>query len=112
VGIGINVSTSVFPEDLRDIAASLGAPGVTRNQLAAEITGQLLQLSENISDKSYLDEYRARSLVLGKRIRYYSAQTARDATAIGIDDNGGLVVQHEDGSRQVLFSGEISVRLA
>jgi len=112
VGIGVNVRTMDFPEDLSGIAASLEPSGVTRNQLAAEIASRLLDLAGDLSDKSYLDEYRAHSMVLGKRITYYDGDKACSATAIGIDGSGGLVIQNEDGSSKVLSSGEISIRLA
>ncbi len=112
VGIGVNISTMDFPEDIRSIASSLKPSGITRNQLAAEITNQLLTLTQDLSDRSYLDEYRAHSLVLGKKINYYEKGEARQATAIGIDDDGGLIIENLDGRIDVLRSGEISIRLA
>lgn len=33
------------------------------------------------------------------------------ATAVDIDDDGGLVVQYKNGSTETLNSGEISIRL-
>jgi BirA family biotin operon repressor/biotin-[acetyl-CoA-carboxylase] ligase len=112
VGIGVNVCTKDFPEDIGSIAASLEPWGVTRNQLVAEIASQLLDFFQNLFDKSYLEEYRAHSMVLGRKIDYYMRDKVCHATAIGIDDNGGLIIQNEDGSRDVLRGGEISIRLA
>ena len=111
IGIGINMKGTDFPEELRNIAASLESAGVTRNQIVAEIANRLWHLSKNLSDRSYLDEYRKHSMVLGRKIRYRRNEAVFRATAVGIDDSGGLIVQNEDGSRLVLHSGEISIRL-
>lgn len=112
VGIGVNIRTVDFPQPIRDFAASLEPVDVTRNRIAAEIANQLLLLTQSLSDKSYLDDYRAHSMVIGKKINCYQGNSVFPATAIGIDDDGGLIIQHEDGSKQVLHSGEISIRLA
>ncbi len=67
-----------------------------------------------------MDSYRARSLVIGKEITVYIGTYRKDPTrelggkparAIGIDDAGGLIVEYEDGVRQTLTSGEVSIRL-
>ena len=111
VGIGINVSTDVFPEELRGIAASIGVQGLSRAELAACSAAELLSLSADLSDRSYMDEYRACSLVLGHEITYTCGDTVRRAEAVGVDDSGGLMVLFPDGSSDTLRSGEISVRL-
>jgi len=111
VGIGLNVSTDVFPEEIREQAGALRPEGLTRNRLAAEIICQLLRLVRDLSNKAFLQEYKEHSLVIGKRIKCISGDTSFYALAEGIDDSGGLIVLKDDGSRQLLRSGEISVRL-
>ena len=108
IGVGVNIRTVEFPAELA--AASLHPDGVSRNDLIAEIVRQLLRETADLRDRSYLEDYRRWSLVIGKPIHYWKNDDRREAVAIGIDDNGGLVIE-ENGQRTTLQSGEISVRL-
>lgn len=112
IGIGINITTSIFPNDLIDIATSLNPQNISRNKIVAEIAKEIILISNNFSDKSYMKDYREHSLVLGKQIDYFKNGDKYNGKAIGIDDDGGLVVQKENGATEVLRSGEISVRLS
>ena len=49
-------------------------------------------------------------MLLGKAITFIRDGVTTPATAIGIDEVGGLVVRLEDGSVITLRSGEITVR--
>lgn len=111
IGIGINLSTEDFPDEIKETAASLFAENLKRNELAAEITRRLLACCGNLSDNGYLEEYRNRSVVIGKEIYYLKNGQRTDARAVGIDDDGGLIVEHADGSRATLSSGEITLRV-
>jgi BirA family biotin operon repressor/biotin-[acetyl-CoA-carboxylase] ligase len=110
IGIGVNIRTADFPEGVA--AVSLNAEGITRNRLAAEIAGRVLDVCERPGDKTVLDEYRAHSLVLGRAITYTKNGVLYHAKATGIDDSGGLIICGENGETDVLRSGEISVRLS
>lgn len=111
VGIGLNVSTRQFPEELADTAASLFPAGVPRNRLAAAVAAELLPLADNLADGGFMADYRAHALVLGRAVTYTRGGDTRRALAVDIDDGGGLVVEDADGRRTVLRSGEISLRL-
>lgn len=111
IGIGINISTADFPADIAEVAVSLTPEGITRNRLVAEITKELLNFTGNLNDKSYMEEYRKYSLVLGKNITYYKNGAVYSAKATAIDDAGGLVVINSNGETEVLRFGEISVQL-
>ena len=112
VGIGLNVSQGDVPDELADIVGSLSCDGVTRNELAAEIAGRVLALSEDMTDKSYMARYRARSNVIGRRITFTRGDDVIPAEAVSIDDEGGLVVRRENGETEILRSGEITVRFS
>ncbi|MDV0443189.1 biotin--[acetyl-CoA-carboxylase] ligase [Methanorbis rubei] len=111
VGIGINVSASEFPEEIRSVAGSLFEenPGFSRNRFAAAVANHLFTLSETMTDRSFLEEYRSRSMILGKPIRFLEKGVWYDAVAVAVDDAGGLVVETAAG-RRTLSSGEVSVR--
>ena len=111
VGIGLNVRTpeNRFPPDLRGIAGSLAAGEVSRNQLAAGIAAELLDCADDLTGRAFLDDYRARSLVLGRRIRFYRQGEALSGSACGIGRDGSLLVNC-DGRTLSLRAGEICLQ--
>lgn len=91
----------------------------SRNRLIAEVINQVLTMNEELESRSFIGEYRSRSMVLGKEIRILApgrAHEERDfskgipAYALDVDDNGGLVVRYEDGTSGTLNTGEVSIR--
>lgn len=109
IGIGVNVRTKVFPEKLQGIAGSLNRE-TDRNALAAEITSRLLSIFENPDASEYMDEYRARSFVPGKRISYQMGGIKKEGLALSVEDDGALCVLLENGGTERLRYGEVSVR--
>lgn len=115
VGIGINYNTaqSDFSPELKDKAGSLfyeNAPS-KRNELIAATIGNLLDLSADLTDKSYMDYYRKNCFVIGARVDYEIDRAPKSGIVESIDDNGALIIA-EDGlsSKRVLACGEISVK--
>lgn len=110
IGVGLNVSTEAFPEELQGIAASLPIGELDRNRMIGAIARSLMDtLHADRAETMAL--YRRHSMVLGKEITYLENGRSVAACAVDIDENGGLIVEHEDGSRATLQSGEISLRL-
>lgn len=113
VGIGLNVKTQLFPDELTKIAGSIfqnTEERYIRNELAAEIINNVLLISENLKSRDFLEFYKKRSMILGEKIRYLKNNQWHEGYAQDIDEQGGLVVYHEDGEKEVLHSGEITVR--
>ncbi len=110
-GIGVNLSTSDFPEELRGKAASLGQSEDIRAELAAAITDKLLGFWEDISAPEIMEYYRAHSAVLGRRIIFTEGGVEYFGVAESIDGYGRLSVALEGGARRLLSCGEISLRL-
>lgn len=111
IGIGLNWRTDAFPAELCEIATSLSPTGVSRNRMIGAIVDAVFDVFRQ-SNGDYLDLYRRHSMVLGKDITYIKNGEAHAAHALDIDENGGLLVEHPDGTRLTLQSGEISLRLA
>lgn len=107
VGIGINVNTGTFPDELVQ-AGCLNAK-VNRSELVAAICDELLKITGG-DYKSFIDYYRHHSMVIGREINFIKNGVVTKATAVAIDENGGLEVELEDKSHIVLRSGEISLR--
>ncbi len=112
VGIGVNLYTDAFPEDISGRVASILPRENVRNALCAALADELLNLFDRLSDRSFMEEYRAHSSVLGRQIRYTQNGTSHEGIVESIEDDGALWVRHEDGSREKLASGEITVRVS
>ncbi len=110
VGIGINLYSAVFPAELEQIAGDLGADEAEREEVLLAILRELAPFTEHPEDKSYWEEYRKHSCVLGKQIVYLqNGKAIGQGTAVDFDENGALLVSC-DGKLEVLSTGEISVR--
>ena len=115
VGIGINLymPTEGFGKELENIAGSVlqEQSGDIKNKILAETLNRYFYYYKNFVKKEFIAEYKKRSLVLGKGIRVVTKDGERKATALDIDDMCHLLVEYEDGTRENLSTGEISIRL-
>lgn len=109
VGIGINLGTVNFPEELRQKAGSLGVFQDVRQDLTVSLAEELHALVTSLPERSFMVEYRTRSAVVGRRVRYTQNGAEYEAEAIAIDDGGGLLVKDREGRELLLASGEISL---
>lgn len=107
VGVGVNISTVDFPDEIKDIAVSLGRD-IDRNVLTAEIANNISELIFDDPEK-YIGEYKEKSNVIDREITYFKDNIPHTAQAVDIDKKGGLVVL-ENGNKITLTSGEITVR--
>ena len=92
----------------------------SRSALAAEIISRTLHFSETLEERTFIEAYKKKSIVLGKTIRVYKGGLSTDpakqrtgvpAKVLDIDNDGGLMVIYSDGTRETLSTGEISIRL-
>lgn len=111
LGIGINLSTVEFPQELEASAGCLDPSArVGRELLLAEIIAELSRFLEHPEDHSWLEDYRRYSTVLGKRVVWTDAGVSREGRAEEITQDGALVVCTDDGERVTLATGEITLR--
>lgn len=106
VGLGINMTPSAVPEELRSIVGFVDAAGL-RNALCADIVDRLVRFDPE--DKRYMQAYRDRSVVIGRAVSFVLNGVETEGTAVDILDDGGLVVDC-GGTRHTLHSGEISLK--
>ncbi|MDE6189108.1 MAG: biotin--[acetyl-CoA-carboxylase] ligase [Clostridia bacterium] len=112
VGIGVNFINQDFPDELKDKACALfdtQPSDVTRSQIICEIYAELLKLTEDLTDRSFMREYKEYSLVVGKEIVYTINGEEKRGVVIDIDEDGGLLIKGDDGEVK-LTCGEISIR--
>ena len=109
LGIGINTGDTVFPPELKDIAASI--PACDKHALLLAVLQELDSTDDAIYSKEWTTEYRQRSAVIGREVNVIEGERTRRATALDIDDAGALIVRFEGGEMGELHGGEISLRL-
>ena len=118
VGIGLNVGQGEkdFPPELRQVATSLRqelGTAVSRPALAAAEIRALDRLYKALRTgdlQAYLEVYRRDCVNLGRTVRLKGPAGEETATAVGIDEEFGLVVEDSAGTRKTIRSGEVSVR--
>lgn len=115
-GVGINANNTDFPEDIRDTATSLYLESgiyINRTKLIAEIIYYFyrnLSIFLNTEDMSALKSKYENYLVnIGKIVKILDPEGSYTAKAIGIDNNGALLVEKENEIIRII-SGEVSVR--
>ena len=117
VGIGVNLFPPAggFPPELADqVGAVLPArrPGAeSRSQLAGRILERFFAWYRNIRQIPFFEDYRSRSLVLGREITVLEGGTTRPAFALDLERDFSLRVREADGSVRTLSSGEVRVKL-
>lgn len=113
VGLNVTVPSGGFAPEIADVATALydaPPPAAVMEQLTARLVQQLWQACAALPDRTFLQDYRARSTLLGRQITVFpNGGAPYAAAAVTIDDSAGLVVEHAGGT-VVLRSGEVSVR--
>jgi len=115
LGIGVNVGTMDFPEDIKDIATSVSNEcgfSVEKEALIDEILKELEEWYPTLWNGEFLAESKARSILLGKEIKVLDENAlggSYPAKAVDINELGNLIIER-DGVTQVLNSGEVSIR--
>lgn len=107
VGIGINLETIDFPEEIANKAGSLGI-SCNQNQLIAEITSEFFNVLA-LEKTEIIEKYTKLSLVLGKTIKFSKEGKTITAIAKSFNSEGNLLCNN-NGEEIVLKAGEISIR--
>ena len=102
------VKMRTFRENFRAVFSRRCDDG--KNALAAAFLNRFAEYYAARESGDYVEKYRDRSLVTGKEILILSPSGKRRAFAEDVDGQCRLLVRYEDGSREALSSGEISIR--
>lgn len=112
IGIDMNVDVPLFPPDLQKGATSL------KNELDTEINGAILVqkfllnleklYSQFTADKfpDILNEWRSLSKTIGSRVEVRTRGKTVQGYAVGINKDGILILELDDGSLKKMISGE------
>lgn len=117
IGVGINVRHQDFAPEIRDTAIALDDAWdmkVKRSVLIAEIMNEFGPLLERFTKECDLGFVRSmyldRLVNAGKKVKVLSPSGDYEALARGINENGELLVETQDGKVHEINSGEVSVR--
>ncbi len=114
IGLGLNVS---LPQNLDGITQAysdlntIAEVKLNRNQLVAQLLNELLSIAATFEKQGfagYLDEWREYDCLFEKSATLFVGTQTINGIVQGIDENGLLKLQREDGAIQTFASGEVS----
>jgi len=121
IGIGINVNTKEFPEELKNCATSLHME-MGGYYFRAEIIAEIIRnFSKDYAAFLHYGDlggiirlYNSMSATIGKKVRVLDLQGEYNAVAISVGKDGHLLVERESASGEKetvqVFADEVSVR--
>ena len=117
VGIGINLLKQEFDPEVKRIATTVEdecGKKVDVNVLAAMIVKEFF---ENLplllaGSKEIAAEYKFRSFLIGERVTVIKPTESYNATVTDITDKCELALTLDSGDKEILSTGEVSVRMA
>ena len=117
VGIGINCCQAAndFAPEIQSFAGSLSmvtGREIDRSCLAAAMIQSLHKMwgSLFLPRSVVMNQYRADCVTVGHDVSLVRGDEIRHGHAIGINDQGALIVRFPDGTPEAVNSGEVSVR--
>ena len=117
IGVGINVRKQEFPEEIRDRAAAIDEQcgfRISRSQLIADIMEAFEEDYAIFLQTHDLKRLRASYTKLlvnqDREVCVLDPKGEYRGIARGINDQGELLVERQDGNIQEVYAGEVSVR--
>jgi len=117
IGIGININSTEFDEEISDIASSVFLEtGLTikRSQVVADFAKYFEKyysiFMQTQDMRGLIDEYNGLLVNVGREVKINNINSQFIGNAIGINDKGELLVKKQDGSVEKVIAGEVSVR--
>lgn len=117
VGIGINVNCLQFDGELKDKATSIAIElghSVKRSDVIKHCTEKMFSYYDRFCKygfEAFVDEYNSKCINVGKNVKAIYKDHQQTGVASCVDKNGALVILGDDGTKTVVASGEISLRL-
>lgn len=117
IGIGINVNTENFSDELRETATSIYIEGKKRTKRSGLIAEILKEFEEDYEEfigrrnlGGFMQSYNELLVNCGREVRVLQPGKEYDGIAHGIDAEGNLLVETADGEIHRVYAGEVSVR--
>ena len=117
IGIGINVNTTHFDDEIKATASSLDVETgkhFKRSRIIVFFAEEFTKYYNIFMEKQNLsglkDDYNKMLANKDNIVKIINKEETFTGTALGINDKGELEVVKEDGSHTMIVSGEVSVR--
>ena len=117
IGIGINANTKEFPEEIKETASSLfieSGKKVKRSRIVATFGKYFEKYYDMFCKAGNLStikpEYEERLVNKDKEVYIIDKEEKIRRTAVGIGDEGELIVKDDNGNEEKIIAGEVSVR--
>lgn len=117
IGIGINVNTKQFDDEVNNIATSIylqTGKKVKRSKIIVHFINHFSQMYTKFIKtcdlRAFIDDYNTLLINCGKQVQINENDCSYTALAQGIDTFGRLIVVKEDGQKVKIMAGEVSVR--
>ncbi len=109
VGIGINLSSQNFPDEIAETATSLNAPAEdVETSLAKYLIYWHAILCGGNGHTKIIEEWQRRSSYFsGKSVRVKLADATFEGVTDGLEENGALRVKTSDGSIKIVQAGDV-----
>lgn len=122
IGIGVNLfePKTGFPPEIENIAGFVynkdffKNPEETKYQFVAKLLENLEKTLEAAQEKAVMEEYKARSFLIGKNVTVITPQKHYAALVKDVTEKGHLIVEYEENGQiqqTELLSGEVSLKL-
>lgn len=112
-GLGINVYKTALPDEISSIAISIEeASGeiISREELVALLINKILSSFKDFDSDDLFSGYKKRLNTLSKEVNVIKPGTSYPATVKALNSDYSLTITLPDGSEEILFTGEVSVR--
>ncbi len=115
VGVGINIKSFPYAENLQHAACLMDACGreVSRAKVVAGFLAHFERLYDLWAEKgieAILPVYREYSITLNRRVRVIGLNETFEAQALDVLPDGSLLVRLDDGRETPVHAGDVSVR--
>lgn len=115
IGIDVNIDENDIPKELESVATSVKKE-IEKELNRAELLRVFLHIFEELYDefingnfKYIVSEWRRLSATTGNRVKVYKNARVIFADAVGITNEGILIVERDDGTLEKITSGEVQI---
>jgi BirA family transcriptional regulator, biotin operon repressor / biotin---[acetyl-CoA-carboxylase] ligase len=114
IGIDVNMDQAALPPEVRILSTSLSAEAghtINRTVLLQELLHSLDRWYQVFlaDPTSVLKEWEKLNVTTGKRVMISGAGVSLTGAAQGIDDEGRLVIELDDGTERTVAAGDVTI---
>jgi BirA family biotin operon repressor/biotin-[acetyl-CoA-carboxylase] ligase len=107
VGIGLNVNNAPAPIEPPPVSlAGLLGRKVSRREILARLLDEMEAGMGAADWDAVIPEWKRYTVTLGRPVRIVTGREETGGVAVGVDDNGALIVRKSDGSTESVLYGD------